>query len=62
MGLFLAVEITAFVTLVNAGTGAGDALQQIWDDGVMALCATILAFYFGKRLFRSNEALQHTFR
>ena len=51
MGLFFAVEITAFVTLVNAGTGAGDALQQIWDDGVMALCATILAFYFGGHQF-----------
>ena len=51
MGLFLAVEITAFVTLVNAGTGAGDALQQIWDDRVMALWAAILAFYFGGRQF-----------
>ena len=47
MGLFFAVEITAFVTLVNAG----DALQQIWDDRVMALWATILAFYFGGRQF-----------
>ena len=51
MGLFLAVEITAFVTLVNAGTGAGDALHQIWDDRVMALWATILAFCFGGRQF-----------
>ena len=32
MGLFFAVEITAFISLVDAGTGAGDALQQIWDD------------------------------
>ena len=51
MGLFFAVEITAFVSLVDAGTGAGDALQQIWDDRVMALWATILAFYFGGRQF-----------
>ena len=49
MGLFFAVEITAFVSLVDAGTGAGDALQQIWDDRVMALWASILAFYFGGR-------------
>ena len=54
MGLFFAVEITAFVTLVNAGTGAGDALQQIWDDRVMALWATILAFYFGGRQFQKK--------
>ena len=51
MGLFFAVEITAFISLVDAGTGAGDALQQIWDDRVMALWATILAFYFGGRQF-----------
>ena len=51
MGLFFAVEITAFITLIDAGTGAGDALQQIWDDRVMALWATILAFYFGGRQF-----------
>ena len=51
MGLFFAVEITAFVSLVDAGIGAGDALQQIWDDRVMALWATILAFYFGGRQF-----------
>ena len=34
MGLFFAVEITAFVTLVNAGTGVGDALQQIGNTGL----------------------------
>jgi len=51
MCLFFAVEIMAFITLVDAGTGAGDALQQIWDDRVMALWATILAFYFGGRQF-----------
>ena len=32
-------------------TGAGDAVLQIWDDRVMALWATILAFYFGGRQF-----------
>ena len=51
MGLFFVVEITAFVSLVDAGIGAGDALQQIWDDRVMALWATMLAFYFGGRQF-----------
>ena len=54
MALFIAVEITAFVTLVKAGIGAGDALQQIWDDRVMALWATILAFYFGGRQFQKK--------
>ena len=48
MALFIAVEVTAFVTQVKAGIGAGDALQQIWDDRVMALWARILTFYFGR--------------
>ena len=54
MALFIAVEITAFVTLVDAGLRAGDALNQIWDDRVMALWATILAFYFGRRQFNKK--------
>ena len=51
MALFFAVEVIAFITLVDTGLGAGDALNQIWDDRVMALWATILAFYFGGRQF-----------
>ena len=46
--------MTAFVSLVNAGIGAGDALQKIFDDRVMALWATILAFYFGGRQFQKK--------
>ena len=47
MGLFFVVEITGFISLVDAGTGTGDALQQIRGDRVITLWATILAFYFG---------------
>jgi len=54
MALFFAVEVTAFLTLVDAGLGAGDALQKIFDDRVMALWATILAFYFGGRQFNKK--------
>ena len=54
MALFFAVEVTAFLTLVDAGLGAGDALQKIFDDRVMALWATILAFYFGGRQFQKK--------
>ena len=54
MALFFAVEILAFVTLIKAGAGAGDALQQIWDDRVMALWACILTFYFGGRQFNKK--------
>jgi len=54
MALFIAVEVTAFITLVDAGLGAGEALQKIFDDRVMALWVTILAFYFGGRQFNKK--------
>ena len=54
MALFIAVEVTSFLTLVDAGLGAGDALQQIWDDRVMALWACILTFYFGGLQFNKK--------
>ena len=54
MDLFFAVEVTAFITLVDAGLWAGEALQNILDDRVMALWANILAFYFGGRQFNKK--------
>ena len=54
MALFFTVEITAFITLVDAGLGAGDALNKIWDDEVMSLWACILTFYFGGRQFNKK--------
>ena len=54
MALFIAVEVTSFLTLVDAGLGAGEALQKIFDDRVMALWVTILAFYFGGRQFNKK--------
>ena len=54
MALFVAVEVTAFITLVDAGVGAGDALNQIWDDRVMVLWTCILTFYFGGRQFNKK--------
>ena len=54
MALFIAVEVTSFLILVDAGLGAGDALIKIWDDRVMALWACILTFYFGGRQFNKK--------
>ena len=54
MALFIAVEVTAFVTQVKAGIGAGDALDKIGDDRVMALWSCILTFYFGGRQFNKK--------
>ena len=55
MALFFTVEITAFITLVDAGVGAGDALNNIWDDRVMALWSCILTFYFAGRQFNKSK-------
>ena len=55
MALFITVEITAFVTLVDAGIGAGDALNKIWDDRVMTLWSCILTFYFAGRQFNKSK-------
>ncbi len=50
MVLFMVVEITAFISIMD-NAGAGQAVLQIWDDDVMALWASILAFYFGGRAY-----------
>ena len=50
MALFVAVEVTAFITLVDAGVGAGDALNKIWDDRVMALWSCSLTFHTPNRV------------
>jgi len=52
MGLFLAVEISTYVLLLNKGLSPGDALVGIWNDQIMAMWAAILAFWFGGRQFR----------
>jgi len=49
MALFIAIEVTAFIKLVDAGLGAGEALNKIRDDRVMALWSCILTYYFAGR-------------
>ena len=50
MILFMVVEITAFISIMD-NAGAGQAVLQIWDQDVMALWASVLAFYFGGRAY-----------
>tara|TARA_R110000868_G_scaffold23616_5_gene94788 strand:+ start:600 stop:1022 length:423 start_codon:yes stop_codon:yes gene_type:complete len=52
MSLFLGVEITTYYLLVQNGIAPGDALVSIWDEQIMAMWASILAFWFGGRQFR----------
>jgi hypothetical protein len=52
MSLFLGVEITTYYLLVQNGIAPGDALVSIWDEQIMAMWASILAFWFGGRQFK----------
>ena len=52
MALFLGVEITTYYLLIQNGVAPGDALVAAWDEQVMAIWASIIAFYFGGRQFK----------
>ena len=52
MALFVGVEVTTYYLLIQNGVAPGDALVAAWDDQVMAMWASILAFWFGGRQFR----------
>jgi len=52
MGLFLAVEISTYVLLLNKGLSPGEALIGSFNDQVMCMWSAILAFWFGGRQFR----------
>ena len=49
MALFLAAEGTAYFLLITSGINAADAIHLIFDDEIMAIWASILAFWFGSR-------------
>ena len=49
MALFLAAEGTAYFLLIKSGINAADAVQLIFDDEIMAIWSSILAFWFGSR-------------
>ena len=51
MGLFLAVEISTYVLLLNKGLPPGEALIGVWNDQVLCMWSAILAFWFGGRQF-----------
>ena len=52
MFLFITVEVTTYVLLLDNGITPGDALLNVWNDEVMAMWSAILAFWFGGRQFR----------
>ena len=52
MGLFIFVEVSAYLILINKGVQAGDAAAIIWDHEIQSLFAAIMSFWFGGREIR----------
>ena len=48
-GLFVAIKITALMSLMNSGNDLGRSLSLIWDDNTFGLFAAIMSFWFGGR-------------
>lgn len=48
-GLFVFVEVSAYLTLTAAGVSGLDAVNAVWDEDTKALFAAVIAFWFGGR-------------
>ncbi len=49
-GLFVAIKVTALLSLMNqTGMQLNMALSTIWDDQTAGLFAAIMSFWFGNR-------------
>ena len=48
-GLFVAIKVTALISLMDAGNDLGRSLSLIWDDSTSGLFAAIISFWFGGR-------------
>ena len=49
-GLFVAIKVTALLSLLNqTGVSLNIALDTIWDDQTAGLFAAIMSFWFGNR-------------
>ena len=54
-GLFIFVEVSAYLGLTAAGVTSLDAVNLVWSDEVMALFSAIIAFWFGGRLIHRTR-------
>ena len=48
-GLFVFVEVSAYLSLTAAGISGLDAVNAVWDEDTKALFAAVIAFWFGGR-------------
>ena len=55
MGLFIFVEVSAYLSLTAAGVSSLDAVDAVWTDEVMGLFAAIISFWFGGRALNRKK-------
>ena len=48
-GLFIFVEVSAYLALTASGITSINAVQLVWSEEVMGLFSAIIAFWFGGR-------------
>ena len=48
-GLFIFVEVSAYLSLTAAGVSGLDAVIAVWDEETKALFAAVISFWFGGR-------------
>jgi len=48
-GLFIFVEVSAYLALTASGVSGLDAVNAVWDEDTKALFAAVIAFWFGGR-------------
>lgn len=53
--LFVAVKLSAAISMFYAGFGVVEILNAVWDVETMALFSTMLAFWFGSRSLEKME-------
>jgi hypothetical protein len=54
-GLFIFVEISAYVSLTASGISSLQAVQLVWSDEVMCLFAAVISFWFGGRAINRSR-------
>ena len=51
VGLFIFVEVSAYIIMLNKGMSAIEASQMVWSAEINGLFAAIISFWFGGRTF-----------
>lgn len=53
--LFCVIKVSALIVYMNSGSAFVDAIPKLWDEETAALFASVVAFWFGNRVFDKNK-------